>query len=368
MQLPPPSSFRQWLWYGAGHASTLADTRVLFYGGLLCLLLALTGCKTAGFYGQAAHGQWRLLADRQPVKKLLAEPATDPALKEKFELLLRLRDYAAQELKLPVANHYLSYVNLHREHVVWTVQAAPEFSLASKTWWYPFVGSLKYRGYFAATNAFRLAAKLQQEGYDVHVGGVDAYSTLGWFPDPVLSSFIHYDEPDLAAVLFHELAHQQLFVSGDTDFNEAFATVVEEEGVRRWLRHTGQTNALQQYEEALRREGQCRELLDQTRTELQQLYERDDTRQVAQGNGTPAELSSLRQEKTRIMERLRTRYQHLKNQWDALRPFDRWMNKPINNAKLASVDTYYKRVPELRRLLEACGGDFAKFYQTAKKQ
>jgi predicted aminopeptidase len=195
----------------------------------------LSGCQTAAYYAQAARGQWQILAQREPVSKCLADPGRPADLKRQLELVLSLREFAGRELKLPPDGHYLSYVELGRDHVVWNVQAAPEFSLEERTWWYPVVGSLSYRGFFSESRARACGDALAARGLDVYVDGVDAYSTLGWFKDPVLSSFVRYPEVQLAAVIFHELAHQRLFVAGDADFNEAFATAVEQAGVRRWL-------------------------------------------------------------------------------------------------------------------------------------
>ncbi|MEI7730801.1 MAG: aminopeptidase [Verrucomicrobiota bacterium] len=347
--------------------STLATPRMLLCTALVCLVAVLSGCRTAAFYGQAARGQWRILSGREPLQRLLDSPETTPQLKKKFELVLRLREFAGRELKLPVDGHYLSYVALPGEHVIWNVQVAPEFSLELNSWWYPLVGRLTYQGYFDANNARRFATNYARRGYDVQVGGVDAYSTLGWFKDPLLSSFIGYAEPDLAAVLFHELAHQKLFIGSDTDFDEAFATVVEEEGVRCWLKATHQEPVLEQYEQSLQRETQCRQLLHQTREELKGLYAQDAPLRAVKGQATPDELVSLRQRKAEILGHIRERYQVLRAQSEALRPFDRWMNSPFNNAKLANDDTYHRLVPGLRRVFRQQRGDFAAFYEAARQ-
>jgi predicted aminopeptidase len=220
----------------------------------VCVLAALiSGCHTASYYQQAASGQLEILSKREPIAELLADSQTRPALRDKLQLVLDLREFAEHELRLKTDGHYLLYADLGRRFVVWNVYAAPEFSLEPKKWWYPVVGSLKYRGFFSEEDAKRYGADMAKQGYDVYVGGVDAYSTLGWFKDPVLNTFIHHSPPELAELLFHELAHQRVFAKGDTDFNEAFATAVGEEGVRRWIAAHGDAEMRAQYEVALRR-------------------------------------------------------------------------------------------------------------------
>jgi predicted aminopeptidase len=210
-----------------------------------CALLALAGgaggCST--FYGQAVRGQWQLLTDTESIPKLIARTNTPPELRAKLELVLSLREFAGRELKLKPNGHYRSYVDVGRRFVVWNVYATPEFSLEDKTWWYPVVGALSYRGYFREDLARQCAERLADRGWDVHVGGIEAYSTLGWFRDPVLNTFIHQPPPHLAETIFHELAHQRVFVKADTEFNEAFATAVAQAGVRRWLAAAGSAAA-----------------------------------------------------------------------------------------------------------------------------
>jgi predicted aminopeptidase len=175
------------------------------------VLVGLSGCETFSFYRQAVKGQYQLVAGQQPIDKLVANPETEPRLKKQLQLLQDLRAFADKELKLPVDDHYRKYVDVHRPYVVWNVESAPEFSMEPKSWWYPLVGSLEYRGYFSKGAAEHYAATLQKKGYDVYVGGASAYSTLGWFKDPVLNTFIFDPEPDLAETIFHELGHQRVF-------------------------------------------------------------------------------------------------------------------------------------------------------------
>lgn len=321
---------------------------------LAVLLLLLPGCETAGYYGQAIRGEAKILAHRRAIDKVLADPHTPPSLQEKLRLVLKLREFAAHDLKLPANGHYLRYVELHRRYVVWNVEAAPEFSLKSKSWWYPIVGRQTYRGYFSEAAAQRYAASLARQDLDVSVEGIEAYSTLGWFKDPVLSSFIDHDETELAEIIFHELAHQRLFLSGDTDFNEAFATAVAEEGVRRWLRSRGGGAAVERYEASLRRHRQFLKLIAETRRELESLY------------GAGKSVVELRQRKADIFEALRARLPQHKGERNELPGYDGWFAQPLNNARLNTVATYYDLVPAFQRQLAANGGDLEDFFREIK--
>jgi predicted aminopeptidase len=238
----------------------------------LALIVAVCGCRTIGFYAQAMKGQYQIFAHQQLIDKLIADRQTPAVLRDQLQLVQQLRTFANDELKLPVDGHYRKYVDVHRPYVVWNVQAAPQFSLQPRTWWYPLVGSLEYRGYISEKGARRYAARYAKNGDDVYVDGIEAYSTLGWFKDPILNTFIDRNEPELAEVLFHELGHQRVFARGDTDFNEAFATTVGQNGARRWLRASGKTNLLEKYEVALRRNDQFVHLIMSTREQLERVY------------------------------------------------------------------------------------------------
>jgi predicted aminopeptidase len=328
-----------------------------------------TGCQTAGFYTQAARGQLEILRQQQPLDKVIADPQSPPPLKEQLQLVQRLRAFAKAELKLPVDGHYTKYVDLHRPYVVWSVQAAPEFSLEPKSWWYPLVGSLEYRGYFSERGARDCAARLAAQGADVCVEGVEAYSTLGWFKDPVLNTFAGHPEPQLAEILFHELAHQRLFAASDTDFNEAFATTVGQEGTRRWLRSQGKTNLCERYDLALRRNDQFVHLVMATRTRLEALYgdTRDTDGKLKAARPSFALPDVLRREKQRVIADLRRAYAELKSQWDGFDGYDEWFARDLNNARLNTIANYYDFVPGFERLLANSGGDWEKFYTAAQR-
>ncbi len=336
---------------------------------LIAGLLAVCGCRTLKFYGQAIAGQYEIFSKRQLVTEVLTNPTTSAELRLQLELLQRLLAFAETELNLPAENQYGTYVDLQRKFVVWNVQAAPQFSLEPKTWWYPFVGRLEYRGYFRKQGAEDLAEQLREDGYDVFVGGVEAYSTLGFFRDPVLNTFIHREESELAEVIFHELAHQRLFARGDTDFNEAFATVVGEEGARRWLQSQGKTNLLADYEIALQRNGQFVRLIMSTRAELEKVYgdTRDEDGKVKAAKQLPAPTEELLARKRQMFENLQARYRALRAEWDGFSGYDAWFARELNNAQLNTIANYYDYVPGFVALLKLKEGNLEQFYNAAEE-
>ncbi len=334
------------------------------------LLPLLAGCGTVGYYAQAVHGQCQILHRKQPIQALLADPKTPPELKERLKLVLGIRRFAEDELRLPANGHYRHYADLGRRFAVWSVYAAPEFSLEARAWWYPVVGRLEYQGYFDEARARRFAVKLERKGFDVHLGGVEAYSTLGWFRDPVLNTFLFNDDTDLAELLFHELAHQRLFVGGDTDFDEAFATAVADEGVERWLQARGDSAELARHRQAVARRQQFLALVASARARMKQLYASIEAAQSGSlarsqtGSGMCA-CAEWRREKASVFEQLRRDYAETKARWGGSTEYDGWFSQPLNNALLNTVDTYYALVPAFQRMLAAQGGDLGKFYKEA---
>jgi len=337
---------------------------------LIVVVLGLSGCHTLSFYGQALKGQYQIFANEKSIDKLLADPQTPQPLRERLQLLQKLRGFAATDLKLPVDAHYKKYVDVHRPFVVWNVEAAPEFSMQPKTWWYPLLGSLEYRGYFSKAGATNYARYLRKKGYDVSVGGVQAYSTLGWFKDPVLNTFIFESDADLAEIIFHELGHQRVFARGDTDFNEAFATTVGQEGARRWLKAHGAQSAMDAYVDHLQRNEKFVHLVMKTSAELELFY--GDTRN-AQGKvratkknkGVPP--AQLREQKRRILESMKKEYTELKRSWNGDAEYDAWFAHEVNNAHLNSVAAYYDFVPGFEQLLALNGGELEKFYDSVER-
>ena len=337
---------------------------------LLLVVVVVSGCHTLGFYGQAIKGQYQIFANQHSIEDLLAESSTSPELKKRLELLQELRGFAKDELQLPTDSHYRKYVDVKRPYVVWNVEAAPEFSMEPKTWWYPLLGSLSYRGYFSKSGATNYAGYLRTRGYDVSVGGVSAYSTLGWFKDPVLNTFIFEDDADLAEIIFHELAHQRLFARGDTDFNEAFATTVGQEGARRWLTKKGNTAGLQAYLAHLQRSDQFVHLVMKTRTQLETLYgdERtSDGRVKARPERFSDSPDQVRRGQQKVFADMQSEFERLKLGWGGDKEYDGYFSHPINNAQLNSVAAYYDFVPGFEQLLSSNGGDLGKFYQAAEK-
>lgn len=337
---------------------------------LLVIVLGVSGCHTLSFYGQAAKGQYQIFAHQRSIDRLLAAPDTPKALKQRFELLRDLRSFASSELKLPTDSHYRKYVDVHRPFVVWNVEAAPELSMAPKTWWYPLLGSLQYRGYFSKAGATSYAADLAKAGYDVSVGGVEAYSTLGWFKDPVLNTFIFEPDADLAEIIFHELGHQRLFARGDTDFNEAFATTVGQEGARRWLKTRGDSCGLKAYLAHLDRSSEFVHLVMSTRARLEALYgdERTEDGKIKASSKKDAGLADkLRQQKHQILREMQDEYARLKVNWGGDTEYDGWFAHSVNNAHLNSVAAYYDFVPAFEQILAGNGGDMEQFYRAAEE-
>jgi predicted aminopeptidase len=339
--------------------------RVIFF---CSITLLITGCSSVGYYRQAISGQYEILAKREPIPEIIARADTRPALRDKLQLVLDIRAFAERELHLKTDGHYAKYADLGRRYVVWNVYASPEFSLEQKKWWYPVVGSLKYRGFFSEKDARECGARLAKEGYDVCVGGVDAYSTLGFFKDPVLNTFIHNAPPDLAETLFHELAHQRVFAKGDTDFNEAFATAVGEEGARRWLAVRGDEKARADYELELRRKDQFVALVMNACEELKRVYgeESGHSPRTTQKPGSESLVNAKRARKAEVIATLRADYMKLKTSWGGYSGYDNWFKRPINNAQLNTVATYQTLAPAFQQLLAQNGGDLQKFYADAK--
>jgi len=311
-------------------------------------LIALSG---AGCYLlQSVQGQLALMSKREPIARVIEEPSTPPALRAQLETIAAIRDFASRELGLPDNGSYRSYADLGRPYVVWNVVAAPEFSVDAKQWCYPIVGCVAYRGYFVERKARRFAQALRGRGFDVTVGGVAAYSTLGHFNDPVLNTMMGWNDVELAAILFHELTHQLLYVPNDSSFNEALATTIEEEGVRRWLLAQGRGADLASHLERQEHYAEVIELLSATRAELRAVY--------ASALGP-----DLKREKKRVaFAAMRASFARLKAGWDGHAPFETWFEGDLNNAHLASVATYFACVPGFERELEAAGGNLIAFY------
>lgn len=323
---------------------------------LVVLLCALTpgGCALPGYYGQAINGELHLLAARQPVSRVIAAPDTPAALRQRLRLAEQIRAFASAKLGLPDNASYTSYVALNRPYVSWSVYATKPLSLAPITWCFPVAGCVPYRGYFHQQAAEAFAAGLRAQGDDVYIANVPAFSTLGWFSDPLLSSMLGWNDTTLANYIFHELAHQELYLKGDADFNESFAVTVADTGVRRWLAATGRSAELPAYTASRRHWHMIVLLVDTARGQLADLY----------ASGEPA--AEMLQGKQRIFAKLRRAYSALRPQ---LGPdtYDSFFDGPLNNASLLAVSTYTQWVPAFRALLADNNGDLPGFYAAVKK-
>ena len=334
------------------------------WSGAAALALALVaaglgGCSTAGYYAQAAHGHLDLLARARPVPEVLDDPATPPALRQQLALSQQIRDYAVTELHLPDNRSYRRYADLGRSAAVWNVVATPELSLQLKTWCFPVVGCIGYRGYYDRAAADALAAQLKAEGWEVAVYGVPAYSTLGWSDwlggDPLLNTFIGWSEAELARMVFHELAHQVAYANGDTAFNESFATAVERIGGDRWLAQHGAPGSREAYDQMTQRRADFRALTLAARTDLAALY------------ASSASDEDKRRGKAERLARLRADYETMKRErWGGYAGYDAWFAR-AGNPSLAVQGAYNDLVPQFVRLFERLGGDFPRFYAEVRR-
>jgi len=316
----------------------------------------MAGCSVLSYYSQAASGEFALLSAARPIPEVLADPSVSAELKRRLELARKMRAFASAELALPDNRSFTTYVDLHRASAVWNVFATPELSLELKTWCYPFFGCASYRGYFDRRDADALAEKLAASGLDVYVGPVPAFSTLGWFSDPLLNTFIQWPEPELARLIFHELAHQVVYVGDDTRFNESFATAVEREGVLRWIAARNDPALREQYERHQERHADLLNLLQQARRELQTVYQ------------SAAPELQRRQQKQAIFEQLQVRYRSLREQrWGGYDGYDMLFRTQWNNAHLAAMAAYEDDVPAFQALLAREHGDLRQFFLEVKK-
>jgi predicted aminopeptidase len=312
----------------------------------------LPGCVT--YLAQAAHGQWQLMRTRRPIERVIEDPNTSDALKARLKLVQDAREFAVTDLGLPDNRSYRSYGDLKRPFAVWNVVAAPEFSVTALRWCFPITGCISYRGYFRERAARAFADKLAKAGNDVLVAGVSAYSTLGHFADPVLNTMLRYGDNDMVATIFHELAHQLIYVAGDSRFSESFAMTVEEEGLRRWLAARGRSGELQAILARHRAEQILVNAFGEARRQLSALY------------AQPLSAEQKRARKQEILHATGNRVQALERENQTGPVYDGWIAAGLNNAHLASIGTYFDCVPGFQRLLQASGGDLAVFYAAVK--
>lgn len=322
---------------------------------LILVLPGASGCSTLGYYYQAARGQLALTTAAKPIAEVLDDPATPEPLRARLQTARLVRDYATTDLRLPDNGSYRKYADLKRPFVVWNVFAAPEFSIRPREWCFPIAGCVSYKGWFDEKAANDFAEQVRREGYDVFVYGVPAYSTLGWFDDPLLNTFIGYPRAEVARLVFHELAHQVAYAGGDSTFNESFATAIELEGVRRWLGRGGTEAERAEFEAMQVRRRDFVALIERARSRLEAVY------------AQPLEPAAMRAAKAAEFVRLREEYAGLRQQWGGFRGYDRWFGQALGNAHLASVATYTQRVPAFAALIAREGGDLERVYAEAKR-
>jgi predicted aminopeptidase len=306
----------------------------------------------ACYYLQAARGHLSLMNQRRPVAEVLADANTPEEIRNRLAIAQEARNFAVRELLLPDNESYRSFADLDRDYVVWNVFAAREFSLTPKRWCFPVAGCVSYRGYFNEESARKFASRLSDKGYDVAVGGVSAYSTLGKFADPVLSTMMRWSDSDLVATIFHELAHQKLYVKNDTAFNESFATAVARTGLKRWLLSRNEIADQEMVMARRKVTAEVMSLVRASRTELEALYASD------------VDVESKRLRKREILDQLSRDAARLIA--ESATGSANWLAAPLNNAHLVSLGLYEGGQNAFSQMLANCGGELACFYSAAE--
>lgn len=325
-------------------------------GVLLLSTLGLGACSNLGYYLDAMGGHLEIINASRPIEQWLTESSTPEEVKEALRSAQQARQFASHELGLPKNKSYTEYADLHRPYAIWNVIAAKEFSVQPQSWCFVFTGCISYRGYYTEAKAQAFAKELQQQGLETYVGGVQAYSTLGWTSDPLLNTMLRRDKASVAGLIFHELAHQELYVENDSAFNESFATTVELDGLQRWFASQNDSTAYQEYVQRQKRRQQLNVLLQQTRDDLKALYAEAITPQ------------QMRAQKAAAFAALKQRYSKMKQgQWQGYKGYDAWMAQDLNNAHLAIIATYHEWVPAFQAVLSECQGKLACFYSRARQ-
>lgn len=324
--------------------------KVIKYSILILGTFTVSACSSFGYYMDLMSGHSELLDQQKTISEILANKKTESKLRQLLETSQKIRDFASKELHLPENDSYRTYADIKRRYAVWNVVAAKELSIKPKKWCFLFVGCLNYRGYFSKEDASTYANELKKEGYDVYVAGANAYSTLGWFDDPLLNTMMYKSEARRAGIIFHELAHQVVYIDDDSAFNEAFATTVEQEGIRRWMAKKGKSEQYDQYLVNKKRDAQLNKLLQETREKLKQLYK------------TKINEKEKKQEKKLIFSLMQKKYQQLKKAWGDYTVYDKWMSQELNNAHLLLVATYHDLVPAFNAMLKKENYNLKKFY------
>jgi len=322
---------------------------------LLLLTLLISGCAELQYYGHAISGQLEVISKRRPIPEVINDPTTQPEVVEKLKAVERMHDFAISDLYLPDSDSFRSYSDIGRPYVLWNVFATPELSLETKQWCYPFFGCLGYRSYFEKAYAESVAKELEQQGWDIHIAPSPAYSTRGFFSDPIYNPMLRYDDLTMAGMLFHELAHEKIFFKNDSELNESFAVAIQNEGIKRWLANEQQPQYYSDYIVAQQRDKQFVTLVLRYRKKLENLYQSSETDNLK------------RQQKKQILKSLRKAYYSLRKEWNGYAGFDHWFNKPLNNARLAPVGTYQGHVAAFAALLKQHDGNLLEFYMHAEQ-
>ncbi len=333
--------------------TTVSRTIVICVIGFLCI--GFSGCTTISYYHQSISGHFKTISKREPIADIVNDSARDEKLIKQLNLALELRAFASTELKLPENDSYRSYVQLDQPFVSWNVFAAHKYSSDLQQWCFLVVGCVPYRGYFAESEANSFAEKLSKQSLDVYVAGVPAYSTLGWFDDPLLSSMIDRGEIITASYIFHELAHQQFYLKGDGAFNEAFATAVEEIGVELWLQQQNRSQELARYDEWLMQKSIFSQFIKDSRDEFELLYQQQ------------YNLEKMQVEKEILIAEMRRKFADLSKGNEHISRYATWMSGPLNNAQLGAISLYRELVPAFHEVFTLCKDDFEKFYGLVKK-
>ncbi len=317
---------------------------------LVLLVLLVSGCTDVRYYMQTIHGQLDMVRRRQDITRMLADAALPQAMRDRLNLVLAVRSFAVASLQLPDSGSYKSYADLQRDYAVQNLFAAPEFSIGLHTWCYPVVGCAAYRGYFDENLLHETASDLKRRGFDVYTGRVAAYSTLGFFDDPILNTVMGWREDQLVGLIFHELAHQRVYIKDDTAFNESFATAVEQSGIERWYRAQGKPDQIVRYLERKNSRQRVIEIINRLREDLSRLYHKE------------IPLDAMRQEKAALMRRAKQEYLRLGHQVTSSSGFNRWFESELNNAKLGSVAAYNQYTDVFLAILTSLDYDYASFY------
>ena len=330
---------------------------------IIATLVLVSGCSTVGYYSQIVSGHMKIVLGKRSLADVASDENIDESLKHRLTVAQKARQFGIKELGLPNNESYTSFYDTGKRFVTWNVVAAGEFSFVPRTWCFPIAGCVSYRGYYSEKSAQEYADNLAaEEGLDVAVNGATAYSTLGWFKDPLLNTMLERSDPSIASLLFHELAHQQLYVGDDSTFNESYASFVEKVGLNQWRQNEAIVNPQPdselvnvELEARKKRREQFIALLSTVRSDLETLYELE------------IEDESKREQKKQRFAQMRADYAALKRSWDDYEGYDHWFSTEINNARLVSVSTYNEYIPAFEVMFDQSGGSLAQFYQVAKE-